>query len=175
MFEDKALVHHKGKYYGLYRGYVYDNKDPKHLGRLKLCIPSVYGTENGKPLVSGWAYPMFPVVGNGYGLQYIPPVKNPDGSNVLVWVAFEMGNKNNPVWCGGPISLNGMHDSVLENQKHRLNGETSQSIFSFSTPNGLKIVMDDANGNIILESSAGKITIGDGIKIEAHGNIILEG
>src|SRR5439155_25743748 len=34
----------QGKYYGKYRGFVVDNADPDHIGRLKLRVPSVLGT-----------------------------------------------------------------------------------------------------------------------------------
>lgn len=44
---------HEGKYYGLYRGVVVDNKDPKKLGRLKIQVPQVSGEE-----VTDWAWPV---------------------------------------------------------------------------------------------------------------------
>ena len=168
MFENKGLEHHRDRYYGLYRAYVYDNKDPANEGRLKLCIPSVYGVSNGVPLVSDWAYPMFPVAGFGFGLQCIPPTKNPDGSDVLVWVAFEMGDKNKPVWMGGPVSVNGLQAEVLENNEHRTQGKTTKSIFSFSSPNGHRIMLNDEADMIIISTADGDtITLGNGIRIEA--------
>ena len=37
--------HHRTRFYGKYRGIVVDNEDPAHLGRLKLRVPSVLGTD----------------------------------------------------------------------------------------------------------------------------------
>ena len=168
MWEDKSLKVHKDKYYGLYRGFVKDNKDPKNMGRLKLCIPSVYGVDNGEPLVTDWVYPAFPIAGQKYGIQCIPPTLNPDGSNVLVWVAFEMGDKNKPVWIGCPVSNNGLQQNVDANQTDKRKGKTTRSCFSFSSPMGHKIILDDQSGDIIIESSSGaSITIGRNIILKS--------
>lgn len=143
MFESDSLNYHKDKLYGLYRAYVYDNKDPENLGRLKLCIPSAYGSDGDDPLVSDWIYPAFPVNGWQFGLQCIPPVKNKDGSPVLVWVAFEMGDKEMPVWFGGPVSEDGLHEDVKKNHKDRVNGVTNKCLFCWSSPSGHKIFLND--------------------------------
>lgn len=174
MFESKDLDYHKGKYYGLYRAYVYDNKDPKNMGRLKLQIPNVYGVDGTEMLVTDWAYPIFPTCGNRSGLIAIPPTENIDGSRVLVWVAFEMGDKNKPVWLGGPISSNGLPDDVLSNQKHKINGNTDASVYEFITPRGHKIVLNDETNEVILSTSGGqKIKMNDenGINIISYIDI----
>lgn len=152
MFESKDLNRHKGKYYGLYRGYVVDNKDPEGMGRLKVSVPAVLGIddETEKPLISGWAYPKFPVAGNGWGLNLIPPIKNPDGSNVMVWVEFEQGDVDYPVWSGCPIQQNGLSKETKTNQTKINSGTTKKPTFSFSTPDGRKIVLDDANQKLII-------------------------
>lgn len=43
----------ENNYYGLYRGVVVDNNDPKNLGRIKMMVPQVSG-EN----VTDWAWPV---------------------------------------------------------------------------------------------------------------------
>lgn len=176
MFESKDLEPHKGKYYGLYRAFIADNKDPQKLGRLKLEIPSVYGVENGtQPLVSDWVYPCFPVGGQGFGFQCIPPVKNPDGSKVIVWVAFEMGDKNKPVWIGSPISSSGLQSEAAVNHDAKLQGQTTKCCFSFSSPMGHRVLLDDQSGNIIVESQDGdSIVIGNGIMIETSDKINIQ-
>ena len=82
-------------FWGKYRGRVDDNADPYQLGRLKLKIPSVLGSN-----VSGWALPAFPFAGaglapsSGVGLFLIPP------KDAWVWVEFEHGNPERPIWTG---------------------------------------------------------------------------
>jgi uncharacterized protein involved in type VI secretion and phage assembly len=77
--------------YGLYRGLVVDNADPERLGRLKLRIPSLLGTQ----VVSGWAMPCSPYGGDANpGLLTIPE------AGAGVWVEFEEGDLESPVWVG---------------------------------------------------------------------------
>jgi hypothetical protein len=44
---------HDEKYFGLYRGVVVDNNDPKNLGRVKMIVPQVMGEQ-----VTDWAWPV---------------------------------------------------------------------------------------------------------------------
>ena len=72
-------------FFGKFRGIVTDNADPSRLGRLKVRVPALSGD-----LEIGWAMPCvvtvdclpIPVVGAG------------------VWVEFEQGDVNYPVWSG---------------------------------------------------------------------------
>lgn len=165
MFESDDLRVHKGRRYGLYRAFVYDNKDPLHQGRLRLQIPSVYGLDDdtSEECVSEWAYPMFPVAGTGWGMVQIPPVKNPDGSNVMVWVAFEQGDIQCPVWMGCPVQDKSLQSDTYTNSKDKLNGVTGASVFSFSTPNGLKIILDDEHPEkaIVVQSKKCQMVFND--------------
>ena len=78
-------------YYGKYRGFVVDNEDPESLGRLKLKVPSVLGNE----VVTGWALPCMPYGGDmNQGMLFIPEV------DAGVWVEFEEGDLEFPVWVG---------------------------------------------------------------------------
>jgi hypothetical protein len=81
----------EGRYYGKYRAFVADNADPENRGRLRLLIPSILGNE----VVSGWALPCAPYGGAGeQGFFFIPEV------DAGVWVEFESGNLDFPVWVG---------------------------------------------------------------------------
>lgn len=72
-------------YSGVYRGTVYSNRDPANQGRLKLQIPQLLASTP-----TEWAWPVtgeivqnkLPEVGQG------------------VWVMFEGGNIDFPVWLG---------------------------------------------------------------------------
>ncbi|MFO0606340.1 MAG: phage baseplate assembly protein V [Polyangiales bacterium] len=72
-----------------------DNADPYKLGRLKLSIPDVLGSNT-----SGWALPCFPFAGagttpgSGVGLFLIPP------ADAWVWAEFEHGDPDKPIWTG---------------------------------------------------------------------------
>lgn len=76
-------------FYGKYRGLVSDNADPDGLGRIKAEVPAVLGGA-----VSQWAMPCLPFAGPQHGLALIPEIG--DG----VWIEFEAGNLNNPIWSG---------------------------------------------------------------------------
>src|SRR5687768_14424848 len=81
----------ENRYYGKYRAFVVDNADPELRGRLKLSIPSVLGND----VVSGWAMPCAPYGGMpNQGSFFIP--ENEAG----VWVEFEAGNLEYPIWVG---------------------------------------------------------------------------
>jgi Type VI secretion system/phage-baseplate injector OB domain len=74
--------------FGKYRGKVRDNDDPLRLGRLQVAVPSVLGQ------AELWAMPCVPYAGNQLGWFCPPPV----GPNV--WVEFEGGNIDMPIWSG---------------------------------------------------------------------------
>lgn len=79
------------KYFGKYRGIVVDNNDPENLGRLRVKVPSVLGNE----VVTGWAMPCVPYGGaSDQGLFAIPEV------DAGVWVEFEAGDLEYPIWVG---------------------------------------------------------------------------
>lgn len=73
------------KYYGKYRAVVKDTVDPEKRGRIRVECPAVYGQGN----ISKWCLPCFQA-----GVFSIPP------KNSLVWIEFEEGDKNNPIWVG---------------------------------------------------------------------------
>ena len=79
-----------GSYFGKYRGIVTDNNDPEKLCRIMAQVPAVMGEAE-----IGWALPAFPFAGDGHGHVMMPEV----GS--AVWIEFEAGNLNSPIWSGG--------------------------------------------------------------------------
>jgi Type VI secretion system/phage-baseplate injector OB domain len=76
-------------YFGKYRGKVEDNADPDKLGRVRVSVPAILG--EGKQT---WAMPCSPYAGKSLGLFALPPI----GTNI--WVEFEAGNLNCPIWSG---------------------------------------------------------------------------
>jgi hypothetical protein len=78
------------KFYGKYRGTVIENIDPLQTGRVLLQCPDVLGE-----IPSSWAMPCVPAAGIQSGMFIVPAI----GSQV--WVEFEQGNPDYPIWSGG--------------------------------------------------------------------------
>lgn len=74
---------------GKFRGKVVNNVDPLMLGRLLVHVPAV----SELPLPN-WAMPCVPYAGDDVGFFALPPIK------ANVWVEFEGGDPNMPVWSG---------------------------------------------------------------------------
>jgi uncharacterized protein involved in type VI secretion and phage assembly len=81
----------ESRFLSKYRGTVVDNRDPEQLGRLRLRVPSVLGRD----VVTGWALPCAPYGGDaGQGLLFVPEI------GAGVWVEFEEGDLEFPIWVG---------------------------------------------------------------------------
>ncbi len=78
------------RFYGKYQGEVVDNVDELLLYRLKVRVESIPATHAGV-----WARPCVPYVGKNVGFCSLPP------KGARVWVEFEAGNPNLPIWVGG--------------------------------------------------------------------------
>jgi hypothetical protein len=81
-----------GRFIGKYRATVLQNIDPEQRGRLQLMIPDVLG-----PIPSTWAEACVPLAGPTgppMGVYMVPPI------GAGVWVEFEQGDLNYPVWVG---------------------------------------------------------------------------
>ena len=149
-------------YLGKYRGSVSDINDPLMVGRVRARVPDVFGEEE-----SGWAMPCAPFGGSGVGFFALPTV------GAGVWIEFEHGDPDYPVWSGcwwgsaaemPPVLLAPPYKKVL-----------------LKTAAGHSITLDDTPGigGITLETAGGqKIAItGLGIQIEngQGGSITLTG
>jgi uncharacterized protein involved in type VI secretion and phage assembly len=77
------------KHWGKYRGMVMNNIDPMQLGRLMVQVP-----DTNAMIPTTWALPCFPMAGKQQGVWAVPAI----GSGV--WVEFERGDLNYPIWTG---------------------------------------------------------------------------
>jgi hypothetical protein len=75
-------------FWGKYRGKVLNNSDPEFLGRIMVEVPEVPGS------LLNYAMPCVPYAGFNVGFYAIPPI------DASVWVEFEGGDPNYPVWVG---------------------------------------------------------------------------
>lgn len=78
-------------YLGPWRGKVEDNLDPEQLNRLKVRIPEIYGAQKSIPTEDlPWASACQPSLTDKL---------TPDVGDV-VWVLFEKGDTDYPMWLG---------------------------------------------------------------------------
>jgi uncharacterized protein involved in type VI secretion and phage assembly len=77
------------KFYGKYRGMVINNVDPERKGRLQVQVPDVANV-----IPASWALPCLPFTGQQMGFFAVPAI------GAGVWVEFEQGNPDFPVWSG---------------------------------------------------------------------------
>lgn len=80
------------QFLGKYRGTVINNVDPELRGRLILSVPDVFSA-----VPSTWAEPCTPLAGPtgpAMGVYLVPPI------GAGVWVEFEHGDPNYPIWVG---------------------------------------------------------------------------
>ena len=78
------------KFYGKYRGTVVNNIDPLQIGRIQVIVPDVSNV-----VPTSWAMPCVPIAGKQSGVFVIPQL------GAGVWVEFEQGDPDYPVWVGG--------------------------------------------------------------------------
>lgn len=77
------------QFFGKYRGKVENNLDPLKQGRIQVSVPVVLGEGR-----LSWATPCVPYAGSGVGFFAVPP------RDANVWVEFEGGNPDYPIWSG---------------------------------------------------------------------------
>jgi uncharacterized protein involved in type VI secretion and phage assembly len=77
------------QYFGKYRATVLDNIDPQQMGRLMVQVADASNV-----LPSSWAMPCVPFAGIQNGFFAIPMI------GAGVWIEFEQGDTDYPVWTG---------------------------------------------------------------------------
>lgn len=152
-------------YYGKYRGKVTDNTDPMVSGRVQVSVPGVLGT------ATAWAMPCTPFAGSGVGFYAIPPV----GADV--WVEFEGGNPEAPIWAGGFWQIGDLDPTAAVPQNAFLKTSTATLMLSdlpgplggitISTNDGKKITVNAlgieiTDGTWSIKVSPASVSINDG-------------
>lgn len=139
--EKSARTHQHKTYFGKYRGTVLSNIDPLKMGRLLVQVPDV---SNICP--SSWAMPCVPLAGIQNGFYALPIF----GSGV--WVEFEQGNPDYPIWVGG------FWGSAVEVPAMSQMAPPVIPAITMQTPlkNGMQISdVPGPTGGIILQSTTG--------------------
>ncbi len=150
------------KFYGKYRGTVSDNKDPLMIGRIKAKVPDVMGD-----LDSGWAMPCTPFCGDKTGFFCLPPV------NSGVWIEFEHGNPEYPIWSGcwwGSVAEIPPLLIAPPYKKLMIKTEGGNCITIDDTPGSGGIILETSGGQKLSVSSTGiEISNGQGASIKLTG------
>lgn len=77
------------RFYGKFRGLVFNNRDPEQRGRIQVIVPDISTV-----IPTTWALPCVPVGGMQSGIFSVPLV------GAGVWVEFEQGDPDYPIWTG---------------------------------------------------------------------------
>jgi hypothetical protein len=136
------------RYYGKYRGTVVENIDPEQIGRVLLQVPDVLGETP-----SSWALPCVPAAGIQSGVFVVPPI----GSQV--WVEFEQGDPDYPIWTGGFWGL-----------------VADVPVFATAPPAippGQNIVMQTTGQNMVMVSDAPPTPVTGGIVLKSMSGAMI--
>jgi hypothetical protein len=158
------------RFFGKYRGTVINNVDPQKMGRIMVSVPDVSGISP-----STWAMPCVPVLGMQMGLFTVPQI----GSGV--WVEFEQGNPDYPVWSGCFAGSAADIPAAAQPIVPPISGITLQTTLQNSlvvsdlppTPVTGGIVLRSATGALIVVNDSGiYISNGKGASIMLVGNTV---
>jgi uncharacterized protein involved in type VI secretion and phage assembly len=148
------------RFYGKYRGVVIDNIDPLQVGRILAQVPHVLGESP-----SSWALPCVPAAGIQAGCFIVPPI----GSQV--WIEFERGDPNFPIWTGGfwglvaDVPVPAWDPAAIPPGQNIVLQTTGQNTLALSdappSSTGGGIILKAAGGAMIVVNEAG-ITISNG-------------
>lgn len=113
------------KYYGKYKGIVFSNLDPKKEGRIRAIVPKAGYIDN----PTDWAEAVVSRKGKWEG----PP------PNSRVWIEFEAGDHNAPIWSGAYYGSPGGTSGIpLRAQGTDDGTEAFKGVDSFVVPGGTK-------------------------------------
>lgn len=143
-------------YYGKYRGTVANNVDPLQIGRIQAIVPDVSGV-----VPTSWALPCLPSAGINTGVFTVPQV------GAGVWIEFEQGDPDRPVWVGGYWGTAAEVPVMARTVPPGVNGITLQTTLK----NG--IVVSDVpgpTGGILLQTATGAM-----ISVSDVGIVISNG
>jgi uncharacterized protein involved in type VI secretion and phage assembly len=166
------------RFYGKYRGTVFDNEDPKMLGRLQALVPDVLGQTP-----SSWALPCLPMAGTGtpMGVFCVPPI------DTGVWIEFEHGDLDWPIWSGcwftegAPPTLTLASPPPISQMVIQTQGGMTLSLSDapgpqggilLRTTGGAMISINDVAGIIISNGKGANITV-NGPTVSINGTALV--
>lgn len=160
-----------GQFLGKYRATVINNIDPEMRGRLMLIIPDVSSI-----IPSTWAEACVPLAGPTgppMGIYAVPPI------GAGVWVEFESGDPNYPVWVGcrwgaasdiPPLAKAGL--PVSPNIVIQSHGQNSLVISDLPGPTGGIMLKSLTGASIIVNDTGIYIQNGKGASLIMTGPMV---
>jgi hypothetical protein len=146
-----------GPYWGKYRGTVVNNIDPDQRGRLLCMVPDVLAM-----VPSTWAEPCVPLAGPTgppMGVYLVPPI------GAGVWVEFEHGDPDYPIWVGCRWGSSSDIPSMAKS------GLPVSPSMVFQTAGQNMVVISDVpgpTGGIMIQSGPSSVSVSQtGVKITA--------
>lgn len=132
------------RYFGKYRGKVVDNNDTQRLGRLKVTVDGIIGSDG------VWASACVPYAGPSVGFYFLPP------SGALVWVEFEGGDPSFPIWTGCTWASGDLPQEATSPDTRLIRTQQAQ------------LVVDDSAGSVLVKNqSNSSLTLANDVKTEA--------
>jgi len=160
----RSPVGYGGRFYGIYPAVVVDINDPDGMGRIRIRLP--WSPDSNGAAYEAWARIATLMAGNNRGTWFIPDV------NDEVLIAFEAGEPRRPYVLGG--LWNGQ-----DNPHESMDGAGNNYVKSIRSRNGVKITMDDTDGqeSLVLETPGGqRMTLKDGPGfveiVDSNGNFV---
>jgi len=160
-----------GRFYGKYRGTVVQNIDPENRGRLTCLVPDVLGE-----VTSAWAECCAPLAGPSgpsMGVYLVPPM------GAGVWVEFEQGNPNKPIWSGCRFGSSANVPSQAKsglptspNIVMQTSGQNTLVISDLPGPTGGIMLRSASGASIIVNDTGIYIKNGNGASLDMTGSTV---
>lgn len=157
------------RYFGKYRATVLNNVDPQNQGRIQVQLGDRYGL-----FPSTWALPCFPFAAKGMaGVVALPQI------GAAVWVEFEAGDPDYPIWSGGfypdPAGFPALAMAGATPATPNIHMQTtSGTSVTLSDNPTQQVFIKTATGAVVMIGSAGiTLTNGQGASIQMSGASVI--
>ena len=145
-----------------------NNVDPQQQGRIQVSVPAIFGD-----IPLNWAMPCSPYAGMQNAFFAIPPLQ------ANVWVEFEGGNSEKPIWSGcfwGTGEVPALALATPTTVPHFLLQTTAQTTFLLSDapgPTGGIMLKTSTNASILINDTGITISNGKGATIQMTGTSVM--
>jgi len=173
---DEKTEELKGRFFGIWRGVVTNVNDPEKLGRIKAKVHELFGDDE----ETDWASYCTPFGGGGAGWFTLPsPVtagaEKPQAGDG-VWVMFEAGDINRPVWVGFWYSKVDRPPEGADKDVRVFRTRSGHRIELSDKPGGEHVKVTDKAGNsVLLDSTSGAVTVHASKAVVDAGRVELAG